>query len=530
MRTNLIPVLALLLPLSAAAQAPSMPESFSEPMGLSPVLGPYSRPIRTDNPEAQAYFDQGIQLLYSFTPQDAARSFREAAQRDPNCALCYWGEAWAWGPYLNGPMSPENAPRAYAAIRRAKELAPGRTSPLESALIDAMLVRYEPELDGTRRAKLDSAYADAMAAVYERFPNDPEVGTLYAEALMLLEPRRGRWDAEKPAVRRIHQVLDAVLSRDITHPGACHLYVHATESTTRPELAEACANHLGASIPGASHINHMPSHTFNRVGRWGDAVRANIQAWHSDLKAEIGEGFAIYPSHNLHMLLFSASYDGQGAIAIQAAKDYAKISPGGVFYHALTLVRFGRFDEVLALRAEAPSHAIMRGLYLFARGYAYLREGNADSARVMLAAVDDLAANTSANVNFRGHGTAQLLGVTGGILRAELLAAEGRTDEAIAELEKAVETEDALRYDEPEPLPFSARHWLGARLLEAGQPVEAEAVYRRELELHPNNGWSLLGLEQSLRAQGRTEDADAAARAFERSWSRSDTWIRSSRF
>jgi tetratricopeptide (TPR) repeat protein len=305
--------------------------------------------------------------------------------------------------------------------------------------------------------------------------------------------------------------------------------VHATESTTRPEKAEACAEHLGSAIPGASHINHMPSHTFNRVGRWGDAVRANIEAWHSDLKAEIGEGFAIYPSHNLHMLLFSASYDGQGAIAIQAAKDYAKITPGGQFYHALTLLRFGRFDEVLAL-SDAPSQPIFKGLFAFARGYAHLRESSADSARATLALVDSLAANAPANVNFRGHGAAALLGITGGILRAELLVSEGRLDEAAAELEAAVALEDGLRYDEPEPMPFSTRHWLGAVLLEADRAADAEAVYRRELEIHPTNGWSLLGLERSLRVQGRTAEADAARADFERAWSRADTWIRSSRF
>src|SRR5690606_7092639 len=273
---------------------------------------------------------------------------REAQKRDPSCAMCWFGEAWAWGPYLNGPMSASNAPRAYAAIREAVRLRDNATD-VERALIDAMAERYEPMHDAARRAPLDTAYAQALAEVYVRFPDDTDVGTLYAEALMLLEPRRGNWDVQKPAVQRIHALLDDVLTRDLHHPGACHLYIHATESTVRPEKAEACAEHLGRSIPGASHINHMPTHTFNRIGRWGDAVRANIESWHSDLKAEIGEGFAIYPSHNLHMLLFAASYDGQGAVAIQAAKDYAKITRDGAFYRTLTLARFGRFDEVLEL-------------------------------------------------------------------------------------------------------------------------------------------------------------------------------------
>ena len=187
-----------------------------------------------------------------------------------------------------------------------------------------------------------------MQKVSAQYPDDLEIATLYADALFLLEPRRGTRDVNDPDVQRLHQVLEGMLARDVRHPGACHLYVHATESTVVPGRAEACAEFLGQSIPGASHINHMPSHTWNEVGRWGDSVRANLEAWHSDQKAAIGEGFAIYPEHNLHMLLYAASYDGQGAIAMRAGKDYAKLT-GESFYEVLTLIRFGRFDEVLAV-------------------------------------------------------------------------------------------------------------------------------------------------------------------------------------
>jgi tetratricopeptide (TPR) repeat protein len=512
------------------ADSVTMPPSFREPIALFATgLGPLRRTITTHSAQAQAYFDQGLQLLYSFAPQDAARSFREAEKLDPNCAMCFFGEAWAWGPYLNGAMGADDAPRACAAIQHAMRLRE-RVSPVERALIEAMAVRYTPTHDPARRARLDSTYANAMARVYERYPHDLDVGTLYAESLMLLEPRRGTWNIEKPAVHRIHEVLEALLDRDVNHPGACHLLIHATESTVLPEKAERCAEVLGRSIPGASHINHMPSHTFNRVGRWGDAVRANIEAWHSDLRAEYGQGFAIYPSHNLHMLLFSASYDGQGAVAIQAAKDYAKIDRGsGSFYHVLTLMRFGRFDEALALR-DPPASPIQRGLWDFGRGYSHLRQGNADSARAYLARVDSAAAAIPSSQAFRGHSAASLLGITGGILRAELLRQEGRAAEAIPALERAVALEDSLRYDEPEPLVFSARHWLGAVLLDAGRAAEAERVYRDELANHPHNGWSLFGLELALRAQEKTAEASGVHEDFERSWARSDTLLRASRF
>lgn len=523
--------LAFAAPLSAAQQEHGVtyPSSFDKPMDLYAVgLGPLTRPITTSSREAQAFFDQGLQLLYSFTPEDAARSFREAQKRDPQCAMCWYGEAWAWGPYLNGGMGEDDAPRAHAAIQQAVKLR-DNASPVERALIDAMALRYAPTHDEQSRVRMDSAYAKAMAAVYQLYPDDLDVGTLYAESLMLLQPRRGTYDARDPSVQRIHALLDEILDRDVNHPGACHLYIHATEATTRAGRAEACALLLGRSIPGASHINHMPSHTFNRIGRWGESVRANLEAWHSDLKAEIGEGFAIYPSHNLHMLLFAASYDGQGAIAIQAAKDYAKITRGGQFYRSLTLVRFGRFDEVLEV-STPPEDAISRGLWDFSRGYAHLRLGAVDSARHYLDRVEDAARDTPAERLFRGHTAASLLGVVGAILRAEVLRQDGHAADAVPVLEKAVQLEDDLRYDEPEPLPFAVRHWLGALLLELGRPVDAERVYRAELDDHPHNGWGLVGLEQALRAQNKNAQAAEVAEELADAWARSDTWLRASRF
>jgi tetratricopeptide (TPR) repeat protein len=229
------------------------------------------------------------------------------------------------------------------------------------------------------------------------------------------------------------------------------------------------------------------------------------------------------------MLLFSASYDGQGAVAIQAAKDYAKITRGGAFYRGLTLVRFGRFDEVLEL-GDRPEEPIFRGLWDFARGYAHLRLGEADSARSYLALVDEAASGTPAERNFRGHPAASLLGIVGAILRAELLVLDGQGEGAVPVLEHAVGLEDGLRYDEPEPLVFSARHYLGALLLDLGRAADAEHVYRADLENHPRNGWSLLGLARSLHAQRRNAEAREVDDQFADAWTRADTWIRASRF
>lgn len=402
---------------------------------------------------------------------------------------------------------------------RAAELAPQHASALERDLIEAMTVRYGSVDDGREQAARDSAYADAMRAVYEKYPDDLDVGTLYAEALFLLEPRRGTRDLDDPDVQRLHGVLEDVLEKDIRHVGACHLYIHATESTPRPDLAEPCAEYIGTSIPGASHINHMPSHTWSEVGRWGDSVEANLMAWHSDLKADVDEGFAIYPSHNLHMLLFAASMDGQGATAMQAGRDYTDITDNSM-YEVLTLVRFGRYDQIERVE-ERPDHDVHGGMWDFAQGIARVRGGDVDEAREFLDRILEKA--ESSDAQFRFHSAGHLLGTVGGILEGEIHRAEGDLDLAITAFERAATIEDSLMYDEPEPLPFAARHWLGHALLEADRPADAERVYLEELDDHPRNGWSLFGLKKALEAQGKPTD-DVAARLAD-SWARSDTWL-----
>ena len=497
---------------------------------ISSALGPYSRAITTGSEDAQAYFTQGLQLMYAFTPSDANRSFKEAQRHDPECAMCYFGEAWSLGRYLNGAMLPEDAPTAHAAIHRAKELAAESGTEIEKALIDAMIVRYAPEHESDeQRLELDEAYAAAMEKVWEKHADDLEVGTFYGESLMLLQPRRGYWDIDNPEVQEIHEVLEATLALNIAHPGACHLYVHATEPTTRPGKAEACADHLGQSIPGASHIQHMPSHTYNRIGRWHDAVIANTQAWHSDQKANHDLGFAIYPSHNLHMLLFAAAMAGEGAVAMQASREYGKLVSGGSFYESLTGVRFGRWEDVLAIE-ERPEQPLFAGFWDFGRGYAHLRMERPDSAAFYLERLVEARTGLEDEAPFRGHSAVDLITIVGSILEGEMMAAEGDVDGAVRVLEEAIEVEDGLRYDEPEPLNFAARHWLGGVLNDAGRHADAEEVFRAALADHPHNGWSLFGLEQSLRAQGREAEADDALAERMEYWANADVWLMSSRF
>ncbi len=499
---------------------------------MTSVTGPLSRDITTAFPDAQAYFDQGMQMMYAFTIPNALESFEEAERRDPDCAMCYFGEAWARGPFLNGRMRPSNAPLAYAAIQKAIVLAEESGTRAERALINAMAIRYTEEEDGDLRPQLDTMYSRAMAEVYEDFPNDLDIATLYAESLILLNPTRANYRLGDPFVQSFHQVLEAVLAKDINHPGACHIYIHATEATEEPGKAEACADLLGASIPGSSHINHMPSHTYNRIGRWNSAVRSNLDAWHSDQRVAFEEGVSYAATHNLHMLLFAGSMAGQGAVSLLAAEAYADQVQGGVFYEALVMLRYGWFDKILAIAEETPGtdRPIQRGLFQFAQGYAHLRSGEADLARVYLERVKEAAAALPESTQIRGATAARLLGTAAGILEGEILREEGLLDAAIREFENAVALYAPIPYAEPEALNISPRHWLGAALLEAGRAEEAEQVYRDALVHHPHNGWSIYGLEQALRAQGRDAEADDARVWFREAWPYTDTLIRSSRF
>jgi tetratricopeptide (TPR) repeat protein len=502
----------------------SLPHDFDEPIRLmTSALGSFTRPISSPNAEAQAYFNQGFQLMYAFARAEAGRSFREAQKRDPQCAICYWGEAWAWSPYLSEGRTAEHDARAYAAVRKGRD-AEAHASPVEKALLDAMSARYAERFNAPAATELDRAYARAMARVADTYPDDLDVATLYAEAMFLMLPRPGALDIHNPEVARILSVLEQALKRNIRHPGACHLYVHTTELTSEPQRAEQCVDFLGSAVPGASHLNHMPAHTWTRVGRWGDAVRASLQAWQTDQKAVKGEAILTYPAHDLQMLVYAASYDGQSATAISAARGIAKLTDDPM-YLALALVRFGRFTDVAAM-GERPAADIPGGTWDFAHGYAALRDGDLQGARDRLARLSRAAA--SSQDRFKFHPARTLLGTIAALLEGEIARSTGDLNAAITAFERAVSLNDSIVIDDPEPLPLAARHWLGAALLDAKRFSDAERVYREDLSRHPHNGWALVGLENALKAQGRPSGGVEQERRA--SWARSDTPIQTSRF
>ena len=517
-----VAISSLLLPVNA--QEITYPDSFNEPMQLfDEALGDFHFAISSGSERAQAYFDQGFQLMYSFAKNDAARSFQASHLADPDCAICWWGEAWSWGSYLNGAMTTAQAPRALFALQQARARIESATDK-EADMIRALQTRYVEDFDPATRRVQDQAYADAMAELAAKYAADLDIVTLYGQALFLLEERRGYRELDDPNVIRLHGVLLSVLEKDIRHVGACHLLVHATESTATPELAAPCARYLGDAVPGASHINHMPSHTWNELGLWHDAVRANIRARQSDQKAAFGAGFSIYPTHNLTMLYYAASMGGEGATAIQAARDLARLNRNTAM-HALALIRFGRFDEVLEL-TDPPNGEINVSMYDFAKGYAALKQDELGSARAILEALKELSETTTAR--FRFHDGKDIVGTLAGILEGEIALIEGNFTTAVEVFRRATEYYDQLNYDEPEPLPFSPRHWLGAAYIESGAYEEAVKVYRRDLQDHPHNIWALFGMQQALAMQGQSDPV--IDRDLYEATTYADIWLMQSKF
>jgi tetratricopeptide (TPR) repeat protein len=518
--------LGIMAGISALAEAQELvyPESFNEPMALYPeAMGDFHYPISSSSELAQQYFDQGFQLMFAFAKEEAARSFQAAHRADPSCAVCYWGEAWSWGSYLNGAMTTSQAPLAYGAMKQALAKIDTATAK-EAELIRSLQARYVENFNPETRRVQDEAYRDVMAELAAKYADDLTIRTLSAQSLFLLEERRGYRSLEDPNVIRLHNVLLAVLEEDIRHPGACHLLVHATESTPRPEIAAPCAHYLGNSIPGASHINHMPSHTWNEMGLWNDAVRANTLAWHSDQKAAFGKGFAIYPTHNLTMLYYAASMGGESAAAIQAAKDLAKLNNNSAM-HAMALIRFGRFDELETI-ADAPAGEINKSMYDFSKAYGALKLGDKETATAAVSALNELAETTTAR--FRFHAGKDIVGTLAGILEGEILHSEGNLEGAAAAFRRATEFYDNLNYDEPEPLPFSPRHWLGSVYLELGAYDRAFAEFSIDLNEHPHNIWSLFGAQTALKQLGRSEryiDQD-----LEEAFNYADIWLRDTKY
>lgn len=509
-------------------------------------LGTHTRPIATKSRRAQLYFDQGLKLLFGFSHGAAIRSFEEAARLDPECAMAHWGVALACGPHINFPMVPPPlAEKAWAALTLALRHA-ATANPADRALIEALSKRYalpQPE----DRSPLDRAYADAMRTVWQAYPNDADVGALYAEAMMDLRPW-DQWTPEgeaQPGTAEIVAALDATMALNPRHPLANHLYIHAVEASPNPERAIPAADRLRDLQPGLAHNVHMPSHIDIRVGRWHEAITANLKAVDADRRHRASVGppqdmLVVYAAHNQHMLAYAAMMTGQRALALkhiramvadaptEFVKDNALMIEGMVGMPYEVMIRFGMWDEILAEPEHPDYMPFTRALRLAARGVALAAKGDAKAARAEQAAYLAAAKRVPAEGTLGNNTTQGILAVVTPMLEGEILVREGKIDAGVARLREAVKAEDALKYDEPPGWILPVRHALGATLLNAGRFDAAEAVYREDLKRLPNNGWSLFGLARSLKLQNKlTEAADAEVR-FKQAWARADIQITSS--
>jgi tetratricopeptide (TPR) repeat protein len=534
-------------PLTAAAKA-ALVERAGAP--LFDGMGAYHSPITANDGDAQRYFNQGMVIDFAFNHAEATRSFRAAQNLDPECAMCFWGEALALGPNINvtfngrAVMDEESRRAAHAAIRRAVELK-GGVSAREADLIDALATRYNGD-PATEREPLDDAYADAMRALHAKYPTDDDIASLFAEAVMTTMP----WDYwvdpdnPKPNTVEVIRALEGVLERAPDHALALHLYIHAVEASSSPGRAEEAADLLAELVPGAGHLVHMPSHIYWRVGRYNDASEANVRAAAVDeayIAACNAQGFypAAYYPHNIHFLWAAAAMEGRSAVSIEAGEKVAanvamemiEQYPGVEFFHTiplLSLTRFARWDEILATPAPADNLEFSTGIWHYARGTALARTGDVAAARAELEALQPhLASEVILAIDAVDYPASQVLSIAHHLVEGEIALAEDDLDSALAHFSAAVDVQDGLPYTEPPFWYYPTRQTLGYALLKSGDPAAAEQVYRDDLAIYPLNGWSLFGLIQALETQGR--DAGPERALFENIWARADVVLAASR-
>lgn len=516
-------------------------------------MGDHQHPVTTSDPWAQKYFNQGLIIDFAFNHAESVRSFKAAQKLDPQCAMCFWGEALALGPNINvtsngkAIMSEQAQLDAYAAIQKALALKDGTTA-AETALIEALATRYNGDPASLREPQ-DLAYAEAMRNVHQAFPDDDDAAALFAEAVMTTMPWDYWLDADRPKPETVEVIatLEKVLQRSPQHPMALHLYIHAVEASSDPARAEAVADTLANLVPGAGHLVHMPAHVYWRVGRYHDASEANIRAAAVDeeyIAQCNAQGFypALYYPHNIHFLWAASSMEGRSAMAIEAARRVAANVrlevidefPMVEFFHTiplLALTQFGRWDEVLQEPQPDASLHYSNGIWHYVRATAFARQGDLDAAQAEYAALLPLRESTKvAALDSMDFPASQLLLIASELSQGEIAMANSDFDSAVTHFQNAVTVQDALPYTEPPFWYYPTRQSLGKALLAAGQAPAAEAVFQQDLEIYPHNGWSMYGLILSLQAQDKSEQAAEIEHHFQQVWAQADVELTSSRF
>ena len=510
-------------------------------------LGAYTVPVTTENSWARKFFDQGLNLTFGFNHAEALRAFKEAQRLDPEFAMAYWGHAYVLGPNYNAAMDPTVMEEAYKASQIALELS--KNQPIndwEKALIEALVIRYpEPKIED--RTPVDSAYAESMKSLSTQFSDNELMGLLTAESIMDVHP----WDlwlkdgSPQPWTPEILTLLEGVIEKNPKHPGAHHLYIHATEASKNPQKGLGSADVLAGLVPGSGHLVHMPSHTYIRTGNYYEGTVANEKAVEVDslyIVACNAQGMypLVYYPHNIHFLAACAALGGQGEKAVNASylisrninQELMEDPMLSTLQHywiipMYVLVKFAQWDHLLAYPEPKESLLYPRAIWHYARGMALAGKNQTQEAKKELEALqgfvqDSLARSlTIWDINSVGH----LMDIAVRVLEAKLLTSEKQYAQAIALLEEAVAIEDQLNYQEPPDWFFSVRHELGAVYLLAGQYTAAEKVYSQDLEIFPQNGWALNGLLESLNAQAKTEKAKAVETELSDSWKWADVQL-----
>ena len=514
-------------------------------------LGTHDHKISTDIPGAQRYFNQGLVLSFAFNHAESIRSFKAAQKLDPSCAMCYWGEALSRGPNINVTsdgkvvMSDNDRLEAFKAIERAKELMSSSTLKEQDYII-ALSSRYNGQV-GTDRSVLDRKYAQSMEELSKKYPDDMDASSLFAESLMNTMPWN-YWAEDgnpKPDTVKVINSLEDVLEKAPDHPLAIHLYIHAVEASSSPERAEAAADRLGDLVPGAGHLVHMPAHIYWRVGRYHDASEANIRAAQVDeeyIAQCNAQGFypALYYPHNIHFLWAASTMEGRSGLSIESALKVAKyVGPEQIkqfpvveFFHTVPLlsyVRFGKWKEILSYSAPEQDFKYSTGIYHYARGIAFSSLGKNEEALKELSYIKPLIDTPEIkNLVKSGQPSAKLLEIADNLLLGQIEFKNGNYEASIISLKKAVSLQDDLPYTEPPFWYYPTRQSLGRVLTEAGKFAEAEAVFRKDLEDYPRNGWSMFGLYKVLEIQGKTKEAKKYKDKFDVIWQLSDIKLESS--
>jgi tetratricopeptide (TPR) repeat protein len=533
---------------AAHAQPPQHPHTTpaaakAAAKGWGAGLGDHHHPVSTNSAAAQRAFDEGLILVYAFNHDEAIRAFERALEHDPKLAMAHWGIALALGPNYNMDVTPENEKLAYAAIQRARELA--KDAPQhEKDYIDALAIRYtnDPNPDLPKLAK---HYAAAMRALSQKYPDDLDAATLYADAMMVLRPWK-LWTKDgrpEEGTEEIVATLEYVMARNPDHPGANHLYIHAVEASNHPEWALEAAGRLPGLAPAAGHLVHMPSHIYQRVGDYEAAANSNVSAVEADeeyiraMKPKDGMYNMMYYPHNIHFLAAARAMEGRDKEAIAAARKLVKyVAPhvphmpmleGFMPTDLVVLARGARWDEILRAPEPTRSMPTTHALWHFARGMAYVAKDQPDRAQHEY---EQLVAETKgipSEAPFSMfNGAHSVLSIADDVLAARIAVARNDVDRGVKLLYSAAKKETALNYTEPPDWLLPCHEMLGGVLLRVGREAEAEKVFRTDLKYNPRSGRSLFGLSEALKAQGKHHEARLVELQFKDSWNRADKKLR----